>query len=145
MISRKNARKTSIKKQLLRVRFPGQLLTYVFNFFEADDCHCCTSNHEAHVDNEEKMEKFVTQRTLRESPMRNLKKKRKFSWNQSIADTVWRNEKITLSEKIFREIKSLVKTSLSRIFCQNNVKANSMCSKSVRNIGFSLSLFFLQV
>ena len=68
----------------MRARLPGQLLTYVFNFFEADDCHCCTSNHEAHVDNEEKMEKFVTQRTLRESPMRNLGKKKKISWNQSI-------------------------------------------------------------
>ena len=46
-----------------------------FNLFEANDCHRGTSNHEAHIDNEEKVKKLVSQRTLGESPMRNLKKK----------------------------------------------------------------------
>lgn len=45
------------------------------NLFEANDCHRCTSNHEAHIDDEEKVEKLVTQRTLGESPMRNLHEK----------------------------------------------------------------------
>ena len=44
-----------------------------FNLFEANDCHRSTSNHEAHVHKEEKVKKLVTQRTLRESPMRNHK------------------------------------------------------------------------
>ena len=51
--------------------------SYGFNLFEANDCHRSTSNHEAHIDNEEKVKKLVTQRTLGESPMRNLKKKQK--------------------------------------------------------------------
>lgn len=48
-------------------------LSHGFNLFEANDCHRSTSNHEAHIHKEEKMEKLVTQRTLGESPMRNLK------------------------------------------------------------------------
>ena len=51
--------------------------SYGFNLFEANDCHRSTSNHEAHIDNEEKVKKLVSQRTLGESPMRNLKKKQK--------------------------------------------------------------------
>ena len=51
--------------------------SYGFNLFEANDCHRSTSNHEAHTDNEEKVKKLVSQRTLGESPMRNLKKKQK--------------------------------------------------------------------
>ena len=31
-----------------------------FNLFEANDCHRGTSNHEAHIDNEEKVQKLVT-------------------------------------------------------------------------------------
>ena len=51
--------------------------SYGFNLFEANDCHRSTSNHEAHIDNEEKVKKLVSQRTLGESPMRNLKKETK--------------------------------------------------------------------
>ena len=50
--------------------------SYGFNLFEAYDCHRSTSNHEAHIYDEEKVKKLVAQRTLRESPMRNLKKKK---------------------------------------------------------------------
>ena len=31
-----------------------------FNLFEANDCHRGTSNHEAHIDNEEEVQKLVT-------------------------------------------------------------------------------------
>ena len=58
-----------------------------FNLFEANDCHRGTSNHEAHIDNEEKVKKFVTQRTLRESPMRNLENnKNKFLATSAFLD-----------------------------------------------------------
>ena len=46
--------------------------------------------------------------------------------------TVWKNEKFTLTEKIFLQINylviMLVKTSFSRNFCQKTVKVNdSQC------------------
>jgi hypothetical protein len=54
--------------------------SYGFNLFEANDCHRSTSNHEAHIDDEEKVKKLVTQRTLGESPMRNLKKRQIYEY-----------------------------------------------------------------
>ena len=46
----------------------------------------------------------------------------------SMKSTVWKNEKFTLTGKIFREtntlVKSLLKTLLSRKFCQKNVRVN---------------------
>ena len=37
---------------------------------------------------------------------------------------MWKNENFTLTEKIFREINTLVKMLLSRIFCQKSVRVN---------------------
>ena len=51
--------------------------SYGFNLFEAYDCDGGTSNHQAHIHNEEEMEKLVSQRTLWESPMRNLQQEKK--------------------------------------------------------------------
>ena len=65
-----------------------------------------------------------------------LKKLLKSSFYNTTACTVWKNEKFSLTEKRFREtsylVIPLVKTLLSRNFCQKRVRAD-FCNFHIMN------------
>ena len=54
---------------------------------------------------------------------------------------MWKNEKFTLTEKLFREIKSSVLTLLSRIFCHKSLRMNIRDFYNVPNTVWNLGIF----
>ena len=86
------------------------------------------------------------ERIIRENDLQYLKKSNVyFTENRNILKlcTVWKNEKITVAEKKFRQINSFVNTSFSRNFGQRCVKVNFHIFYIVRSCTIFLLLHMI--
>ena len=74
-----------------------------------------------------------------------LKKLLKSSFYNTTACTVWKNEKFSFTEKIFRQSNSLVNTLISRNFCQKSVRENSRNFHTVRCAVINVKHYLLNI